>query len=252
MEHLKIETDSRGIRRIRLSRPKVNAQNAAMLRELISAFGQASEDDAVRGVLLCAEGRCFSAGLDLRELAQVASSGRLAEFMEEFEGAYRQVFFFEKPLACAVAGHGIAGGAVLPLMADYLAFVNNPDAKFGLTELAVGVPFPQVAFEAVRLAVSPQALRTMLYGAGVVPLPIAHSMGIGDAVVEDPEAACDDWLRMVTSRPLNTFKIVKREVRAEAWARSVDGAPGTVPRSEIIETLMSAEVAQALMAALIR
>ncbi len=250
MDHLKIETDDKGICKIRLARPKVNAQNSALLAELIEAFGAASEDAAVRGVLLCAEGRCFSAGLDLREVAQVASSGRLAEFMEKFEGAYRRIFLFEKPLACAVAGHGIAGGAVLPLMADHLAFADNPDAKFGLTELAVGVPFPQVAFEAVRLALPPRALRDLLFTARVMPLPEAYALGAGDALADDPEAECQAWLETVTSRPLNTFRIVKREVRAEAWARSQDGTPGTVTRAEIMEALTSAEVAQALMAAL--
>lgn len=250
MEHLKIETDAKGIRRIRLARPKVNAQNAALLTELITAFGAAEEDAAVRGVLLCAQGRCFSAGLDLREVANVASSGRLAEFMETFEGAYRRIFMFEKPLACAVAGHGIAGGAVLPLMSDHLAFANNDEAKFGLTELAVGVPFPQVAFEAVRLALPPRALRDLLFTARVMPLPQAYAIGVGDALVDDPEAACATWLETVTSRPLNTFRIVKRQVRAEAWARSQEGAPNTVPRAEIVAALTSAEVAQALLAAL--
>lgn len=250
MEHLKIETDTEGIRRIRLARPKVNAQNAALLSELIAAFGAAEEAPEVRGVLLCAEGRCFSAGLDLREVAQVASSGRLAQFMEEFEGAYRRIFLFAKPLACAVAGHGIAGGAVLPLMADHLVFADNAEAKFGLTELAVGVPFPQVAFEAVRLALPPRALRDLLFTARVMPLPEAYALGVGDGLVDDPEAACLQWLQTVASRPLNTFRIVKREVRAEAWARSVEGAPNTVARAEIIGALTSAEVAQALMAAL--
>ncbi len=250
MEHLRIETDAAGIRRIRLDRPKVNAQNAALLGELGAAFEQAGADDAVRGVLLCAEGRCFSAGLDLREVVQISASGGLEDFLRGFEDTYRAVFFFDKPLACAVAGHGVAGGAVLPLMADHLALRNDPAVKFGLTELAVGVPFPQVAFEAVRLALSPRALRSLIYGAGVLPLPEAYALGAGDVLTDDPEAAAYEWLATVSSRPLRTFRIVKREMRAEAWSRSRAGAPGTVGREELVAALTSPEVAEALAGAL--
>ena len=250
MEHLRIETDDAGIRRIRLHRPKVNAQNAALLGQLGEAFERAGADAAVRGVLLCAEGRCFSAGLDLREVVQIAAAGGLEDFLRLFEEAYRSVFFFDKPLACAVAGHGVAGGAVLPLMADHLALSGDPSFKFGLTELAVGVPFPQVAFEALRLSLSPRALRTLVYGAGVMPLPEAYALGVGDALADDPEAAAYTWLTHVASRPLRTFQVVKRAMRAEAWDRSREAAPGAVRREELVETLTSAEVAAALAGAL--
>jgi len=250
MELVRIETDAAGIQRIRLDRPKVNAQNVALLEQLGAAFAQAEADAAVRGVLLCATGRCFSAGLDLREVVEISASGGLEDFLRGFEDTYRGVFFFDKPLACAVAGHGVAGGAVLPLMADHLALLDDPTVKFGLTELAVGVPFPQVAFEAVRLALSPRALRSLVYGGAVTGMPEAHGAGVGDVLTEDPEAAAYEWLATVSSRPLRTFRIAKRQIRAEARARSLEGARGTVRRKEIVDALTSVEVAEALAGAL--
>ena len=55
----------------------------------------------------------------------------------------------ERPLVCAVTGHAIAGGLVLALCGDYR--VGATEGKLGLTEVAVGVPFPAGAMAVVRV-----------------------------------------------------------------------------------------------------
>ncbi|MGH8185071.1 MAG: enoyl-CoA hydratase-related protein, partial [Steroidobacteraceae bacterium] len=55
-----------GILTITLNRPEqLNAFTTQMAAELIDAFHSASEDDAVRAVIVTGAGRAFCAGMDL-------------------------------------------------------------------------------------------------------------------------------------------------------------------------------------------
>ena len=61
-----------------------------------------------------------------------------------------------KPIAAAVEGHAIAGGLVLALAADFVA-LQTGGYKLGLTELQVGVPFPDSALQVVIDAIPARA-----------------------------------------------------------------------------------------------
>ena len=57
------------------------------------------------------------------------------------------------PVVAAVTGHAIAGGLVLALCADYR--IASTAGRYGLTEIKVGVPYPQAAIMAVRSELAP-------------------------------------------------------------------------------------------------
>lgn len=208
---------SDGIAEISLERPKVNAMSSALLEELRLAFEGAAADDGVKGALLVGAGRCLSAGLDLDEVAGLdwASGDR---FLDRLDAAFGAAFRFPKPLAVAVHGHAVAGGLVIALCADFVA-LGQGDYKIGLTELAVGVPFPRTAWEIVRSGMPPRALSKLVNEAGTHPPAEIFDLGVGDVLVDDPRAAAEGWLALVTSRPLPVFSFVKAQRREEAWAR---------------------------------
>src|SRR5215472_11300385 len=64
-----------GIAYVTLNRPKVlNALNSATWRDLRTAFEDARDDDAVRGVILTGAGdKAFIAGADISELAHASA-----------------------------------------------------------------------------------------------------------------------------------------------------------------------------------
>ena len=65
-ETISIKTDDRGVARLTLARAdKHNAMNAQMIAELTQAAVQLGNDEAVRVVILEAEGKSFCAGGDL-------------------------------------------------------------------------------------------------------------------------------------------------------------------------------------------
>ena len=63
-------------------------------------------------------------------------------------------------MIAAVTGHAIAGGLVLALGADMR--VASLEGRYGLTEVKVGVPYPQAAIGLVRAELAPQAARSLV------------------------------------------------------------------------------------------
>jgi enoyl-CoA hydratase len=234
MEHVQL-TRNAGIAEITLSRPKVNAMNRVMLREIAEAFGVARADDSVQAALLRGAGTCLSAGLDLVEVASLDARAA-GDFLAEFDDAFAAAFAFDKPLAVVAQGHAIAGGMVIALTGDFLAMATG-DYKVGLTELMVGVPFPRVAFEIVAQALPPRALRKLVNEAGTHPPAEIFALGIGDVVCADPEEAARRWLALVTSRPLDAFRFVKRQQRGAALQRIAQQT--LAERRELVATLLA-------------
>jgi len=216
MEHVRVEV-SNGIAEVVMNRPKVNALDAQLLEELTQGMREVASDDEVRGALLRGEGRCFSAGLDLDVIGSLEGD-RLGDFIDRLDEALTACFCFPKPLAIPLSGHAIAGGLVIAFTADHLA-LGRGDLKLGLSELAVGVPFPRTAFEIVRLALPPRGLRRIVYEARSFSPEEAFDLGCGDVLVDDPDAAARAWLDEVIGRSADTFSFVKAQIRKDAWER---------------------------------
>ena len=136
-ETLRYEIDG-PVATVTLARPEAaNAQNTTMLDELDAAFDLADADDAVRVVVLAADGRHWSAGHDLKEL--LTDPDDWARLRETPEGKWRHeevMYFgrcvrirdFRKPTVAAVQGKCVAAGMMLACMCDLI--VAADDAVF--------------------------------------------------------------------------------------------------------------------------
>ena len=66
-----------GVLEIRVDRPqKLNALSPDMYRDLCLALGQLERDDTLRVALVCAEGKHFTAGIELDLWAPIFASGK--------------------------------------------------------------------------------------------------------------------------------------------------------------------------------
>jgi enoyl-CoA hydratase len=83
------------------------------------------------------------------------------------------------PVVAAINGHAVAGGCVFAMCADLRLMSAG---TIGLTELAVGVPFPSAALEICRFAMGASATRAALQ-AKTVDVDTALARGWIDAVV---------------------------------------------------------------------
>lgn len=125
---------------ITLHRPdQANAQSMQMIDELDRAFDVARYDDAVRVVILAADGKHFSSGHDLKELVGPDANPALRDRRSTAEGKFRhernvyfdkcvRIYEFPKPTIAAVQGKCIAAGVMLAAMCDLI--VASDDASF--------------------------------------------------------------------------------------------------------------------------
>ncbi len=124
---------------ITLNRPqRLNAMNAAMLRELHRAMDAAEGEPAVRAIVLAGAGGHFCSGFDLKEQAEAQPSG-LAQWRPLLRRDFDAIMRFwhsPKPTVAAVRGACLAGGCELALACDIT--IAAEDARFGEPELRLG------------------------------------------------------------------------------------------------------------------
>jgi enoyl-CoA hydratase len=170
-----IETcDDGNVTVLTLARPPVNALDLGLLDALTAALRNQ------RGpVVITGRGNCFSAGVDLRAILDGGETYTGA-FLNALVAAFRAVFDHPAPVVAAINGHAIAGGCVIAMAADVRLMSG---ATIGISEIAVGVPFPAAALEICRYAMGPSVANAALGGESV-PAEVALARGWIDAVVE--------------------------------------------------------------------
>ena len=141
MSDLVLVDDADGVRTLTLNRPEArNAFNTDLYRAAGDALNQADADDAVRVVILTGAGKGFSAGQDLKEMAQVDPNRDGASAPAEEHGF--RVFVdaieeFSKPLIAAVHGAAIGIGTTMLPYCDLVLVAD--DARLRLPFVPLGV-----------------------------------------------------------------------------------------------------------------
>lgn len=142
MSLLKIETEGR-VRVLTFCRPEAsNAFNDALRSEVNAALAEAAEDSSVGAVVLTGEGKTYSAGIDLKELAALTGGlPGVAPSSDEGSGdswkLLQALQHFPKPLVMAVNGAAVGLGTTMLGFAD-LAFAS-PQARFKCPFTSLGV-----------------------------------------------------------------------------------------------------------------
>lgn len=126
---------------VTLNRPEVkNAISPQMSQLMADAWQRANDDPTVRVVILTGAGGNFSAGADLKQLADGEIVDETTRQARERTGIFdsRTLKMFLKgyrltrPLIVAVEGYAVAGGTELTIASDIR--VAGRSATFGLTE----------------------------------------------------------------------------------------------------------------------
>ena len=166
-----------GVTIVRFDHPPVNALDLDLLEVIVASMRNVEGPVVITGA-----DRCFSAGVDLRAL--VDGGAEYAErFVSALSEAFLAVFDHPAPVVAAINGHAIAGGCVFAMCADVRLMSAG---TIGLTELAVGVPFPVAALEICRFAMGTSVTRAALQ-ANTIDADTASAQGWVDAVVPNAE-----------------------------------------------------------------
>lgn len=137
-----------GILTLTLNRPdRLNAFTVTMANELIEVFSRASEDDAVRAVIVTGEGRAFCAGMDLGVAGNVFGLSATARpTLEDLDRRFEDpdivngvrdtggrvslaIFGCKKPVIAAINGAAVGVGATMTLPMDIR--LASEHARFG-------------------------------------------------------------------------------------------------------------------------
>jgi enoyl-CoA hydratase len=135
----KVEQDGH-IAWLTLNRPdNRNTMGFAFFEELTKHFERFDKDSSVRGVVIKAEGKSFSAGLDLVEFGSLLRGGTGADAREELRKAILKcqeginaIERCRKPVIAAVHSHCIGGGVDLLCACDIR--IAAKDAVFSIRE----------------------------------------------------------------------------------------------------------------------
>jgi enoyl-CoA hydratase/carnithine racemase len=187
-----VTTDDRGpVRHVVLNRPeKRNAMNQALLSELADALREAGDDPSVHCVVLRGEGRVFSAGVDLGELASFAGDpGVLRPFRNVFLDCANLCEQMPKPVVCQIH-HTCVGGALEVALGCDLRIAAQ-GSQLGLPEVRFGI-IPDVGGSSrLPAVVGLGRAKELIMTARMIDAAEAHRIGLVNRVVpaEELEAA---------------------------------------------------------------
>jgi 2-(1,2-epoxy-1,2-dihydrophenyl)acetyl-CoA isomerase len=111
---------------VQFHRPPDNFIDAVVIAALAEAYEQLERDSACRAIVLCSEGRHFSAGVAFAG-AETAASGEALRSGAFYREAVR-LFAASLPVVAAVQGAAVGGGLGLALAADFR--VASAESRF--------------------------------------------------------------------------------------------------------------------------
>jgi enoyl-CoA hydratase len=175
-----VEHERRGtVALLTLNRPEarnaISPEVSVAVAEILDAL---EHDDDVRAVVVTGAGEVFSAGADLKVVAQ-GRGMEIAAAKGGFAGLVRRDF--PKPIIAAVNGAALAGGFEIVLACDLT--VASETARFGIPEAARGLMAAAGALVRLPKRVSlPIALELAMTG-DPIDAPRALALGLVNRVV---------------------------------------------------------------------
>jgi cyclohexa-1,5-dienecarbonyl-CoA hydratase len=197
-----------GAARIVLARPPLNILTIEMMEEVAAAIGAAARLPGLKALLLAAEGKAFSAGVDIED----HRGERVKPMLEAFHRIFRLLRGLDCVTVAAVQGAALGGGAELVTFCDLVIAAAN--ATLGQPEIKVGVLAPIAALHYPTRVGPHRALQLLLSGQ-VVGAAEALRLGLVDRVVpaETLAETVEAELGRFTTQSAAVLRLTKRAVR---------------------------------------
>jgi enoyl-CoA hydratase/carnithine racemase len=177
-----------GIGHLTLDRvTKHNSLTNQMLQDMRDALASWASDPSVRVVVLGANGpTAFSTGADLHEMVNADPDTVRASNMRWIE-LFELIETMPQPVIASVHGYCIAGGTELTLSCDLI--IAADDARFGLTEINVGVVPGAGACVRLPRWLTPAIAKEVLMLGEMIPADEALRLGLVNRVVPAADLA---------------------------------------------------------------
>lgn len=208
-ETLLVEVSEDHIGTITLNRPEaMNTFTTTAAMELHQALREMEDDDAVRVVVLAANGKAFCAGIDVEEM-KGKSAHELKGWVEVMERPLKFMSEMGKPVIASIGGIAAANGAGLAAAADIAIMAQS--ARLGYTAVNVGLFCLGPAVPLVRMVGRKRANELLLYGR-LIKAEQALEWGLVNAVVADDKLAKETgrWAKRLADKSPLAVQISKK------------------------------------------
>ncbi|MFN8310162.1 MAG: enoyl-CoA hydratase-related protein [Chitinophagales bacterium] len=160
-----------------------NALSGALVTEMRSALSLLENSDAVKVIVLKANGPVFSAGADLDYLKQLQNNTFDENYADSSALAhlFQSIYECKKVIISQIQGHAIAGGCGLATVTDFSFAV--PEAQFGYTEVKIGF-IPAIVSIFLTRKIGEGKARDLLLTGRLIDANSAQQMGLINEVVD--------------------------------------------------------------------
>ena len=149
------------IARVVMNKPPLNVLDIAMMEELDAALKSLKGDHASKVVVIAAQGKAFSAGVDIAD----HTPDKVERMIHVFHGIFHTMWSLEQPIVAAVQGAALGGGCEVAIACDFI--VASEKAKFAQPEIKVGVFAPIATLLLPRLIGRMHANELLLTGEAI-------------------------------------------------------------------------------------
>ena len=208
---------------IALHRPDaMNSFNTELRAALVEAFARAHEDDSVRVVLFTGEGRCFSAGADLK----AGIERDVTEILQiEYRPVQEAIASIPKPVIAAVPGSAAGIGLSMALQCDLMIMADDAFLLSPFTTISL-VPDGGLNWLLVRQLGYRRAFQLSVESERI-PAERCVELGLANKAVpaDQLQSAALEWAQRLAKRaPLSlaaTKKVMRFAMDSE-WSDSYD------------------------------
>jgi cyclohexa-1,5-dienecarbonyl-CoA hydratase len=208
MKHIGVNIEG-GLGTITLKKPPVNVLNIEMMDEINDTLRDWIEKKDLKVVLFDAEGKCFSAGVDVGEHV-----GDLApKMIESFHGMFRLMEALGAVTVASVFGSCLGGGCELAIFCDLV--IADETAKFGQPEIQVGV-LPPIAAQVMPRIIGRKAANDLILSGRIISAQEAVEMGLINKTVAkgDLSQETESFIKPYLSLSAEVIRIAKKTIKA--------------------------------------
>jgi 2-(1,2-epoxy-1,2-dihydrophenyl)acetyl-CoA isomerase len=177
MTDVTVELGDDFVATVEIHRPPDNYIDLMVVGGVADAYEALGRDQSCRAIVLCSEGKHFSAGVSFGRETTNAGPLRNGDFYQE---AVR-IFAASTPVVAAVQGAAVGGGLGLALSADFR--VASPESRFWANFARLGFHHGFGMTVTLPAIVGRQAALELLYTARRVHGEDARSIGLCDRLV---------------------------------------------------------------------
>lgn len=222
MTDLLLETRQGAVVTLVLNRPEaMNALSRALIAALSGRIKTLSQDDSLRAIVLTGQGRAFSAGVDLKELAAAGDVSNALDWSGS-DSLHDIIRACPHPVIAAINGFAVTGGLELALMADFL--IAGPEARFADTHARVGITPSWGMTQILPRLIGINRARQMSLTGGFVDAETALAWGLVNEIVQgDLLARAQELAQQIAETDPKTMTRIRALIGQSAETTLSDG-----------------------------